>query len=109
NGISDKALCEAIQDAERGLIAAGLGGGVIKQRLARPGQGKSGGFRAMILYKAGARAFFIHGFAKNERDNIRDDELAALRKLASELLACDDGAIARVIARGTLMEVVCDE
>ena len=109
NGISDEALCEAIQDAERGLIAAGLGGGVIKQRIARPGQGKSGGFRAMILYKVGARAFFVHGFAKNERENIRDDELVVLRKLASELLACDDGAITRVIALGTLMEVMCDE
>ena len=90
NGISDKASCEAIQDAERGLIAAGLGGGVIKQRIARPGQGKSGGFRTMILYKAGTRAFFVHGFAKNERDNIRNDELAALKKLASESLSYDD-------------------
>jgi hypothetical protein len=63
----------------------------------------------MILFKANARAFFVHGFAKNERDNIRADELVALRKLASELLACDDSAIARAITNGTLMEVICDE
>ncbi|MGO9257239.1 MAG: type II toxin-antitoxin system RelE/ParE family toxin [Bryobacteraceae bacterium] len=56
-GIGDAMLCEAIRDAERGLIAADLGGGVIKQRIARPGHGKSGGFRTLIVFRAGARAF----------------------------------------------------
>ncbi len=107
--LSDAALCQAIRDAERGLIAAVLGGGVIKQRIARAGQGKSGGFRTLIVFKAGARAFFVHGFAKKEQDNIRNDELTALRKLASELLAYDDAAIAKAIRSGTLTEVDCDE
>ena len=102
-------LCEAVRDAERGLIAADLGGGVIKQRIARSGQGKSSGFRTLIVFQAGVRAFFVHAFAKNEEDNIRNDELAALRKLASELLSYDDKAIARVVASGTLLEVMCDE
>jgi hypothetical protein len=102
-------LCEAILDAERGLIAADLGGGVIKQRIARPGEGKSGGFRTLIVFRAGARAFFVHGFAKNEKDNIGEDELVALKKLATELLAYDDKAIVRVVAFGTLTEVICDE
>jgi hypothetical protein len=61
------------------------------------------------VFRAGARAFFVHGFAKNERDNIGKDELVALKKLASELLSDDDKTIARVIASGTLMEIVCDE
>jgi hypothetical protein len=65
-GIPDLALCRAVRDAERGLIAADLGGGVIKQRIARPGQGKSGGFRPLIVFRAGTRAIFVHGFAKNE-------------------------------------------
>jgi hypothetical protein len=108
-GIGDPVLCDAIRDAERGLIAADLGGGVIKQRIARPGQGKSGGFRTLIVFRAGARAFFVHGFAKNEKDNIGQDELVALKKLAAALLAYDDRAIARVIASGTLTEVICDE
>lgn len=105
----DAALCRAIRDAERGLIGADLGSGVIKQRVARPGQGKSGGFRTIIVYKPRLRAFFIHGFAKNERDNISKDELAAIRKLASELLAYNDEAIARTIASDTLLEISCDE
>src|SRR5664279_5698129 len=96
-GIGDAELCQAIRDAGQGLIAANLGGGVIKQRIARPGQGKSGGFRALIVFRAGARAFFVHGFAKNEKDSIGKDELSALKKLANALLAYDDKAIARVI------------
>jgi hypothetical protein len=108
-GLADVVLCKSILDAERGLIAADLGGGVIKQRIARPGHGKSGGFRTLIVFRVGARAFFVHGFAKNEKDNIGTNELIALKKLASELLAYDDQAIARVVASGTLMEVTCDE
>ena len=86
-GLDDAVLCKAIRDAERGLIAADLGGGVIKQRIARPGQGKSGGFRTLIILKAGVCAFLVYGFAKNEKDNIGKDDLAALKILASELLA----------------------
>ena len=81
------ALCRAVRDAERGLIAADLGGGVIKQRIARPGQGKSGGFRTLIVFRAGTRAIFVHGFAKNEKDNIEREDLAALKRLAAEMLA----------------------
>jgi hypothetical protein len=107
--LGDILLCIAIRDAERGLIAADLGSGVIKQRIARPGQGKSGGFRALIVFQAGARAFFVYGFAKNEKDNIGKDELLALKILASEFLAYNDEAIAKVVASGTLIEVTCDE
>lgn len=97
----DTVLRTAIRDAERGLIDADLGGGVIKQRTARPGGGKSGGFRTIILFRAGARAFFVHGFAKNERANIRDDELAAFRMLAAELLGYRDEAIERRSAQAS--------
>ena len=62
----------------------------------------------VIVFKAGTLAVFVHGFAKNERDNIRNDELSALRRLASELLTYDDKALARAIASGTLMEIRCD-
>lgn len=88
-------LCaKRFRDAERGLIAADLGGGVIKQRIARPGQGKSGGFRTLIVFRAGARAFFVHSFAKNEKENIEKNDLVALKRLASELLAHGDKTIA---------------
>ena len=107
-GIGDKSLRLAVENAERGLIDADLGFGVIKQRIARPGSGKSGGFRTIILFQQGERAFFVHGFAKNERDNIRDDELAAFRMLAAEMLGYSDATLADVIAAGTLTEVMDD-
>ena len=107
--IEDTVLCEAVAAVEKGQIDADLGGGVIKQRIARPGGGKSGGFRALILIKLEKRAFFIDGFAKNERDNIRDDELQALKKLAGELLSYDDAALAKVLATEFFTEVICDD
>ena len=107
--IADAVLCAAIVDASRGLIDADLGGGVVKQRIAREGGGKSGGFRTIILFRIGERAFFVHGFAKNEQDNIRDDELAAFKLLAAELLAYDDEALAKAIGNGTLTEVACND
>jgi hypothetical protein len=108
SGISDADLCKAIQDADRGLIGADLGGGVIKQRLARRGSGKSGGFRAMIFFRARERAIFVHGFAKNDMENIRPDELTALKKLAAEMLAYRREELESAIASGTIMEVKCD-
>ena len=108
-GIGEAALCRAVRDAGRGLVAADLGGGVIKQRIPRPGQGKSGGFRTLIVFKAGSRAIFVHGFAKNELDNIEKNELVALKKLAAELLGYDDKTLARAVASGALVEVDCDE
>ena len=107
--ITDAVLCATIADASRGLVDADLGGGVVKQRIARQGGGKSGGFRTIILFRIGERAFFVHGFAKNEQDNIRDDELAAFKLLAAEMLAYDDAALVKAIANGTLTEVVCND
>jgi hypothetical protein len=107
--LEDEILRKAVADAERGLVDADLGGGVIKQRIARPGGGKSGGFRTIILFRLGERAFFVHGFAKNEQNNIRDDELAAFKMLAAEMLGYDEAALARAIETGTLSEVVEDD
>lgn len=106
-GIADEELCEAVAQAERGLIDADLGGGVIKQRLAREGQGKSGGFRTILLFRRGVKAFFLYGFAKSDRDNIRRDELKAFRKLAGEMLTLDDKALAAAMRNGTIMEIEC--
>jgi hypothetical protein len=105
--IADEELCEAACRAERGLIDADLGGGVIKQRLAREGHGKSGGFRSIVLFRRSARAFFVYGFAKSDRDNIRRDELRAFRKLAGEMLTLDDKALAAAMRNKTIMEIEC--
>jgi len=108
NDISDLDLCKAIQDANSGLIGADLGSGVIKQRIARKGSGKSGGFRTLICFRARRRAIFVHGFAKNEMENIRPDELTALKRLATAMLAYRSDELDMAIASGTLAEVKCD-
>ena len=107
--LDDATLCKVVDDTERGLIDVNLGRGIIKQRVARPGKGKSGGFRTIILYRAHALAFFVHGFAKKDQDNIEDDELAALKLLASQMLSYDDQAIAKAVESGTLIEVTRHE
>ncbi len=107
-GLTDGVLSKAMEAIGRGQVDADLGGGVIKQRIARAGGGKSGGFRTIILFKAGERAFFVRGFAKNELDNIRHDELAALKLLAAHMLAYDDAALALAVAEGILTEVAGD-
>jgi hypothetical protein len=106
-GIGDGDLCGAVARAEAGRIDADLGGGVIKQRIARKGGGKSGGFRTIVLFRRQALAFFVYGFAKNDRDNIRPDELKAFRKLAAAMLGLDDAALIAAMKNGTLREIEC--
>src|SRR5882724_6955067 len=104
-GIGDEGLCDAVRRAEKRQIDADLGGGVIKQRLARQGQGKSGGYRSIVLFRRGSRAFFVYGYAKNDRDNIGRDELKAFRLLAIEMLALDDKALVAAMKNGTITEI----
>jgi hypothetical protein len=107
--IADASLREAIERAERGLIDADLGGGLIKQRVARPGQGRSGGYRMIVAYRTESRAVFLYGFAKNERENIEPDELLTFRQIAADLLAADSARIADAIENGVLQEIDFDE
>ncbi|MBV8048554.1 MAG: type II toxin-antitoxin system RelE/ParE family toxin [Paludibacterium sp.] len=103
--ISDKVLLAAIECAEQGQIDADLGGGVIKQRLARVGQGKSGGFRSIIFYRAAGRAFFVYGFAKSDQDNIDANEVAQFKKAAAHVLGLTDEQLAQMICKGQFSEV----
>jgi hypothetical protein len=103
--LSDEVLCEAINKIEQGLIDANLGGKVIKQRIARSGQGKSGGYRSIILYRSGDKAFFVYGFAKTDRDNLEKDEEKAFKQAAKEMFKLSTDQIAELIRRGNLIEV----
>lgn len=107
--IADQLLGKAVRTAEDGLIDADLGGGLIKQRVARKGQGKSGGFRTLIAYRRGDRAVFLFGFAKSERDNLDDDELVYWRGVGRAYLGLGDDRIEAAIAAGELIEVNYDE
>lgn len=107
-GLGDKALFQAVREMSEGLYEANLGGNLFKKRIARPGQGKRGGFRTIVATNLKNRWFFVYGFAKNERDNIEDDEEAALKELAKSLLAMPPRALAKAVEAGEVTEVNCD-
>jgi hypothetical protein len=109
NTISDPSLCKAVREISTGLAHANLGGGVYKQRIARKGQGKSGGFRTIIFFRAHKTAFFILGFAKNAQDNLDRDEIAGLKDLAGRMLNYDEKTIALALKSGALQEIVREE
>jgi len=106
--IGDERLCEAIDRAEQGAVDADLGGHLIKQRVARTGGGRSGGYRTLIAYSASQRSVFLYGFAKNERDNVDATELADLKILAKRFLSLTDGEIEIAMSKGELKKVTCD-
>lgn len=99
----------AVDEMERGLIDANLGGHVVKKRVAVGGRGKSGGFRTLLAYRSGDKAFFIYGFVKNERPNVSADELKALKHLAKELVNYSDKTLTKAILHGALIEVEKNE
>ena len=104
HGISDDGLVDAVERAGRGLIDADLGGQIIKQRVARPGQGKRGGFR-MIIGIRSDRAIFLFAFAKNERENTDKAELMTLREIVASFLNAAEETIAQALKDGILIEV----
>lgn len=96
---------EAAERADNGLIDADLGGGVIKQRIARKGQGRSGGYRSIILFKQGDRAFFAHIFAKNDRENIDRQDLQNFKRLAAQTQTLTADELAALKDTGEIKEL----
>jgi hypothetical protein len=107
--ITDGSLAEAIVRAERGLIDANLGHGLIKQRVARPGEGRRGGFRTVVAYRVGERAVFIFGFAKSDQANLSKADERDLKDFGALLLALDARGIETMIAGDELTELTYDE
>jgi len=106
--LSNLQLWEAVQGAEQGLVDADLGSGVIKLRIARQGGGKSKGYRTIVMYRQGEKAFFVFGYSKSELANIRDDEAAQFKKAAKHILNLSDAQIQQLIDNAQLEEVTHD-
>lgn len=107
--ISDAMLCEAIARAGRGQIDADLGSGLIKQRVARPGAGKSGGFRTLVFFRTQKRAVFAFGFAKSDMTNLDNADEAYLKKAAKLVLGFTDEQMDAEVIAGRMLEVKCDD
>jgi hypothetical protein len=106
--LSDAALCAAVVEMAQGLIDADLGGGVVKKRVGLSGRGKRGGARTLVATNKGNRWFFVYGFEKNDRANLSDDELEALKELAEQLLARTGKQLAEALNDETLSEICHD-
>jgi hypothetical protein len=104
-GIGDAKLWEVIEDVEAGRIDTDYGGGVIKQRLARTNEGKSGGYRSVILYRRGDKAFFVYGFAKSGRENIDEDEERGFKDLAKVTFSLSEAELAKLVEKGVYQEI----
>ncbi|MDB5495405.1 MAG: hypothetical protein JWP86_2742 [Phenylobacterium sp.] len=104
-GIADAQLMAAAAEVIEGRFDADLGGGVYKQRVARAGGGKSGGFRTILAFRAGQSCFFIYGFAKSVRANIAAKELEALRAYSALLLSYGEQELDEAVSSGELVEI----
>ena len=107
--IIDARLCNAVKNAEQGLIDPDYGGGVIKQRIARPNEGKSGGYRSIVLFRRAERSFFVYGFAKNEQANIDESDERDFKVPAARLFEASDEKLRDLLERGEFVEVHCRE
>ena len=108
-GLNNLSLCLAVREMMEGLYEVDLGGGLVKKRIARTGQGKSGGFRTLVATNRGDRWIFVFGFAKSDRGNINKQEEEALKKLSNHLLALSVEDLAMAQRNDELIEVICNE
>ena len=107
--LPDAALCKAVTDMERGLIDADLGGFLYKMRIARPGGGKSGGYRTLLSARIGNRYVFLHGFAKSDQADITQNETKALQFAGKVFLDLSGDDLAKALQSGVLLEVCCEQ
>ena len=104
-GISDAALMSAVEQANSGLVDADLGGGLIKQRVARDGGGKSGGYRTLVFFRHEEMAVFAFGFAKSSKANLNAVELRIYKFAAKIVLALTQAQLDTEVDEGRLFEV----
>ncbi len=104
-GIDDEKLVETVQVIESGLVDADYGGGLIKQRIARDGGGKSGGFRSAVAFRSENRSIFLFAFPKNAQENLTIVEKREYKKAAALYLGMTEEQITAAVAAGVLIEV----
>ncbi|CAN5533606.1 type II toxin-antitoxin system RelE/ParE family toxin [soil metagenome] len=103
--ILDVALVSDVDNADAGLVDANLKGCLVKLRVARPGRGKSGGYRTIVAYKTEARAFFLYGFGKNELANVSVQEAEGYEEYGAILLELTERELRGLIEEGKLREM----
>ena len=103
--MTDDLLRDAVEEIERGLIDADLGGHLLKKRIATKGRGKSGSVRTLVIFSRGSRTIFMYGFEKSERANITQKEKKMLQELGKFYLALTDKELESRLKSRALREV----
>ena len=96
---------ELVDQLEVGQVDADLGGGVYKMRIARPGEGKSGGYRVIVFFRSEERTFYTYGYSKSVRSNISQKELKRLKKQAGSLFSMSEDQIKSALEEGVIIEI----
>lgn len=104
-GLTNSAILESLDDLEKGLSIADLGKNLFKVRVKREGQGKSSGYRTIVVFKKDRIAIFLYGFAKNERENISNKELSYFKKLGSDFLKLNSSQLKKAIKKEVLFDL----
>lgn len=100
--IGDPELCDAMRQVMAGK-ADDLGGGVFKKRL------NDNMHRSIVLAKGVRVWVYEYLFAKNDRTNIEDDELAAFRALAKGYAGLTESQIAQLVSGKDFVEICNDD
>jgi hypothetical protein len=103
--ISDEELRAIVDQLEQGQADADLGGHVYKQRIARSGEGKSGGYRIIVFFRSGDKTFFQYGFSKSKRDNISGKKLRNYKIVAKAYLAMTEEQLKAALKAGEFIEI----
>jgi len=93
--LSTRALCEAVREMAAGLYEADLGGGLLKKRITRPGQGKRGGFRTLVATNKGNRWFFVFGFPKKRAQQHRQGRGRYLEETCRAFIVADAAGVSQ--------------
>ena len=105
-GMTDDQLCRIAAEIAAGEVEANLGAGVFKKRVAREGEGKSGGYRIIMLFKdAKSRLLFVYAYPKSDRDNISQNEKKYFKKLAKDFFSYSDKDLTKLVDLGNLIEI----
>jgi hypothetical protein len=108
-GITDNELLEIVDQLEAKQADANLGGDVYKVRVARPGEGKSGGHRVIVYFRNEFRTLFAYGFSKSDRDNISAKDLKRFKEDAKSRLSYTDEQIMELVQNRALIEIIEEE
>ena len=108
-GLTDKDLCHAVDEIGRGLVEASLGTKLYKKRVARTGQGKSGGFRTIVTYQMEDRSIFLYGFDKGSKSNISEKEKQIFKKMSGQFMGYNEKSLNDFVKKGALIQVECED